>query len=141
MSLVIDPLRFAKKGDTISGSLDSFSRLVDDIISGGRVDYKLVGTGRVGEYALELTLSGQISAICQRCLEPMEQEVDVVRRYRLVPESQIDDAIDEDMLMDEETELLPINYPIQLTDLIEDELLLSLPTVPKHDNCEIIVSN
>ena len=141
MSLVIDPLRFAKKGDTASGSLDSFSRLIDGIVCGGRIDYKLVGSGSVGDYALILTLSGQISAICQRCLEPMDQEIDLTRRYRLVPESQIDDALDEDTLLDEETDLLPINYPIQLLDLIEDELLLSLPTVPKHDDCEIITSN
>ena len=140
MSLVIDPLRFAKKGSTISGVLDNFPRLVDDIITSGQVNYMLTGQGTVGDYILELRLSGQVFAICQRCLEPMEEKIDIVRRYRLVPDSQIDDSLDEEGLEDEE-DFLAIDYPIQLTELIEDELLLSLPTVPKHEDCEFIMSN
>lgn len=141
MNLVIEPLRFAKKESVMSGTVDDFSRLIDHIISSAKVDYKLVGQTNVGDYFLILTLSGEVSAICQRCLEPMTCSIEVLKRYRLVPEHQMDHHMDDEMLDDEETELLPRDHPVNLMDLIEDELLLSMPTIPKHDDCEIIVSN
>ena len=140
MSLVIDPLRFAKKSSTVSGTLNDFPRLTDDMILSAKIEYKLVGQGSVGDYKLILTLTGTVSAICQRCLEPMDVDVDIQKVYRLVPESQIEDEFDEDMLDDDEDQL-PMGCPMPLLDLIEDELLLSLPTVPKHEDCHLVALN
>ena len=141
MSLVIEPLRFAKKSSVMSGTLNDFPRLIDNIISSAKVDYKLAGQSSVEDYRLILTLSGQVSAVCQRCLEPMVQDIAFVKQYRLTPENQIDNRFDEEMLADEETELLAIGQAIDLIELIEDELLLAVPTIPKHDDCELVISN
>lgn len=83
-----------------------------------------------------LTLQGRLQArlalTCQRCLEAVSVPVDVTLDLLLMRSEEDADALADDadfLVLDAEGQLA-------LADAIEDELLLGLPLVPLHDNCE-----
>ena len=69
---------------------------------------------------------------CQRCLEPMDIPIQVDRWFRLVA----DEATAMADAEDSEEDLLPLSPPLDGLSLIEDELLMDMPILPKHDNCQ-----
>ena len=80
---------------------------------------------------LHLSALGEVPLQCQRCLRPVVIEVQVERSFLFVhgedAAAQIDNDIEEDVL--------PITRALDLRELIEDEVLLALPLVPRHDVC------
>ncbi|QWD68720.1 DUF177 domain-containing protein [Polynucleobacter sp. VK25] len=84
---------------------------------------------------LELGLKGRLNLICQRCLQDCAVDLDEKRRFILVL---TDSEADEYPLEDEEQEPLVVNQHFNLLETIEDEVLLSLPLIPKHPDgfCE-----
>jgi len=68
---------------------------------------------------------------CQRCLQPMRLPLHAERRIFFV------DGEDEAAVLDAETEddVLALQRALDLPALIEDELLLALPLVPRHEVC------
>jgi uncharacterized protein len=80
---------------------------------------------------LQLQVSTQVPLSCQRCLQPYNQPVAVDRWFRFVFDEaqalQEDDDVPED--------LLAWTPKFNLLELIEDEVLLDLPLIPKHENC------
>jgi uncharacterized protein len=81
---------------------------------------------------LRLAVHGAAWLECQRCLTPYEQALNVDTTYRIVAT----EAEAEEFPLDEdEVEVIVGSRQFNLIDLIEDELLLSLPLIPKHDVC------
>jgi uncharacterized protein len=81
---------------------------------------------------LRLALHGAAWLECQRCLAPYEQAFDVEATYRLVAT----EAEAEAFPLDEgEIDVIVGSRQFDLVELIEEELLLSLPLVPKHEHC------
>jgi uncharacterized protein len=67
--------------------------------------------------------------VCQRCLQDCAVNLDEKRRFVLVAsEAEADDY----PLEDEEQEPLVASQHFNLLETIEDEVLLSLPLIPKH---------
>ena len=84
---------------------------------------------------LELGLKGRLHLVCQRCLQDCAVDLDEKRRFVLVnSETEADDY----PLEDEEQEPLVASQQFDLLGTIEDEVLLSIPLIPKHpeDFCE-----
>jgi len=81
---------------------------------------------------LRLAVHGSVWIECQRCLSPYSQHLDVDATYRIVA---TEAEADEYPLDDDEVEVIVGSRQFDLVDLIEEELLLSLPLVPKHDVC------
>lgn len=81
---------------------------------------------------LRLAVHGSAWLECQRCLAPYEQSFDVDATYRLVETEEEAEAYPLD---DDELDVIVGSRQFDLVDLIEEELLLSLPLVPKHDVC------
>jgi uncharacterized protein len=81
---------------------------------------------------LRLAVHGSVWLTCQRCLQPYSQHLDVDATYRIVA---TEDEADEYPLDDDEVEVIVGSRQFDLIDLIEEELLLSLPLVPKHSVC------
>lgn len=84
---------------------------------------------------LELGLKGRLHLVCQRCLQDCGVDLDEKRRFILVlTEAEADDY----PIEDEEQEPLVVNQHFNLLETIEDEILLSLPLIPKHPDgfCE-----
>ena len=78
---------------------------------------------------LELALKGRLHLVCQRCLQDCAVDLDEKRRFVLLAtEAEADDF----PMEDEEQEPLVSSQHFNLLETIEDEVLLSLPLIPKH---------
>jgi len=78
---------------------------------------------------LEMDLKGCLHLVCQRCLQDCTVDLDEKRRFVLVASEAEADAYP---LEDEEQEPLVASQHFNLLETIEDEVLLSLPLIPKH---------
>ena len=80
---------------------------------------------------LHVQVNTQVPLTCQRCLQLYSQPVAVDRWFRFVFEEaqalQEDDEVPEDLLV--------WSPKFNLLELIEDEVLLDLPLIPKHEDC------
>ena len=78
---------------------------------------------------MELGLKGRLHLTCQRCLQGCAVELDEQRQFIfLATESQADEYPPED----EDREPLVASQQFNLLETIEDEILLSIPLIPKH---------
>ncbi|KAF1030372.1 MAG: Large ribosomal RNA subunit accumulation protein YceD [Burkholderia plantarii] len=84
---------------------------------------------------LRLALHGSAWLECQRCVSPYLQAFDVDMTYRIVA---TEEEAEEFPLDDDEVDVIVGSRQFDLVDLIEEELLLSLPLVPKHDVCPAV---
>lgn len=80
---------------------------------------------------LHLTASGQVALTCQRCLKPVQEDIDIDRWIRFVDTEAEAAALD----VDSDDDVLALPRHLDARELIEDELLLALPLVPRHDVC------
>lgn len=80
---------------------------------------------------LHLTASAQVALTCQRCLQPVHEDVDIDRWIRFVDTEAEAAALD----ADSEDDVLALPRHLDARELIEDEMLLALPLVPRHDVC------
>ena len=100
-----------------------------------RVHWRAVGSHRPvgGENQVWLHLLADADVIlqCQRCLLPLDEAVQVDRHFRFVKDEDTAAALDDET----EDEVLALPKTLNLRDLVEDEMLLALPLVPRHDVC------
>jgi uncharacterized protein len=84
---------------------------------------------------LFLNVSTSLPLTCQRCLGPVDVLVQIERAFRFVETEaqaeQEDDESPEDVLV--------LSRDFDLAALIEDEVLMDLPVVPRHDSCPLPV--
>jgi uncharacterized protein len=85
----------------------------------------------VGEPRLKMNLSlkGQMQLICQRCMQPCEVQIDESRQFVFLANEALADAFP---MEDDALEPLVMSSQFDLLGTIEDEILLSLPLIPKH---------
>ena len=86
-----------------------------------------------GEPELWLMLQADTSAwlTCQRCLQPMAEPLAVDTRIRFVRGEAQAEALDGE----EDYDVLALARSLDLRAQVEDELLLALPIVPRHEVC------
>nr|WP_069106818.1 YceD family protein [Pandoraea pnomenusa] len=84
---------------------------------------------------LTLSVSGPMWLECQRCLTPYQELLDSETTFEIVRDEAAAEArpLDED-----ELEALVGSRHFDLRELIEEELLLALPIVPKHEVCPTV---
>jgi uncharacterized protein len=87
------------------------------------------------EVWLHLAAQAVLPLTCQRCLGPVELAVSFDRSFRFVATEEIAAALDEEC----EEDVLVTEKDFNLLSLIEDELLMALPVVAKHEVCPIPV--
>jgi uncharacterized protein len=80
---------------------------------------------------LHLTAQAELPMTCQRCLNPVDVTVQVQRSFRFVADEQTAAAEDDES----EEDVLALSRSFDLVELIEDELLMELPPVPRHEVC------
>ena len=80
---------------------------------------------------LHLKVQTRLALTCQRCLGRLMWPVDVERAFRFVA----DEATAEEQDETSEEDVLVLTADLDLQSLIEDEVLLSLPYVPRHADC------
>ena len=131
----IDPFRLAATGQSFSGQVPvrHMKRLTTALVSdegSAQVEIQF-GVDEIGVRFLQGHITASLEVECQRCLESMTYEVDTDMSVAFVHNEY-------------EIEQLPGGYepylveetPIALVDLLEDELILSLPQVPMHERAD-----
>ena len=78
---------------------------------------------------MNLTLKGQMHLICQRCMQPCLVQIEESRQFVFLANEALADALSMD---DDALEPLVMSSQFDLLGTIEDEILLSLPLIPKH---------
>lgn len=128
----VDPWHFADIGKRISGSfsLQTLPRLAPLLMEPeGEAVFELAFFRDERKRAC---LNGEVQAVlslqCQRCLRPVEIPVDVT--FSLVAVEGIEEA---EQLPDSVDPLLLGESKMRLNELVEDELLLAIPQVPRHE--------
>jgi len=129
----IDPARFAREESRVTGvlTLDQLPRLADILFDHeGSVSYEVAGytTGN-GQPALHIRLQANLGLCCQRCLERLPLQLDSERDVVLVAGAGEVAADDEE---DDDIDTIPGVASLDLLDLIEQEVVLSLPMAPRH---------
>jgi uncharacterized protein len=87
--------------------------------------------GSLAQTWLQLKAHTTVSLTCQRCLQPVQDVVEVDRWIRFVDTEAEAAALD----ADSEDDVLALPRHLDARELIEDELLLALPLVPRHEVC------
>ncbi len=133
-----DAWRLVREHGVIEGKLDveASDRLYDRVTDGAAVvAWRIEGTtDRVGRPALAISIDGNVQLECQRCLATFEYPV-AQRTVTVLAKSEAEaDALD----ADSDDEVLVADKPLEPVVLVEEELLLTLPFAPMHDEgtCE-----
>ncbi len=141
--LHLDVERLARDGGTLEGvwPLETLERLADSQAEGGapagrQVQWQAGGqrferVGAPAEVWLHLGARATVRLVCQRCLQAMEVPLEIDRSFRFVRNeneaAELDAQVEEDILV--------LSRSLDLRELVEDELLLALPLVPRHEDC------
>lgn len=88
---------------------------------------------RVGQAQLWLDLEAEaeIDMECQRCLHPVRERMTVSRSIRFAR----DEAEAARLDADSDDDVLAVSRQFHLLELVEDELIMAQPIVPRHDEC------
>lgn len=81
---------------------------------------------------LHLSASAEVGLVCQRCLAPVTVPLVLTREFRFVATEAQADREDDEATED----LLVRSRQFDLAALIEDELILALPLVALHPDCQ-----
>lgn len=137
----MDVKAFAQSSSELSGGdlLSKYERLMLETQGLGAervIDWSVRGEFRADEAGGEqvwLHLNAEVSLplTCQRCLGPVDMAVHVHRSFRFVASEEAAEAQDDES----EEDVLVLSRDFNLSDLIEDEVLMELPVVPRHEEC------
>lgn len=137
----LDVKAFAQAGATltVTDPLSRYTRLVHEAegpVDGLQVHWSVEGELRTeldgeSQIWLHLQIDTGLPLTCQRCLhiDPMPLQAD--RSFRFVADEATAEALDDEA----EEDLLALSRDFDLRQLIEDELLMELPVVPRHEEC------
>lgn len=131
---ILDPIKLGKQAGQLNGDLPlaDCPRLQEIADQGDHVAQVALQCGQDAAhiYYINGTVNATINVICQRCNEVMPYVIDI--SFSLSP-----------VVSDERAKRLPAAYePVHMQDevvnvheMIEEEILLALPMIPKHDQC------
>ncbi|MBI2734717.1 MAG: DUF177 domain-containing protein [Aquabacterium sp.] len=140
----LDIEAFIESGETMQGQLPltDLARLAQELAKDADaaalppISWSATGrqvAQRVGgpQLWLDLKAEGQMAMECQRCLHAVTMPMLVDHSIRFVK----DEAAAAELDADSEDDVLALSRQFDLMDLIEDELIMALPIVPRHDQC------
>ena len=133
-----DAFDVARRGATLSGTADveSMPRVADLLAVGdgddsAKLSWRITGLGDAqGRPALAVELHGNVPLECQRCMQSFQSPVEQHTTLLLARDQRELERLDAD---DETHEVILADAPLETSTLIEDEVLLALPFVPRCD--------
>lgn len=140
----LDVRAFAKAAGACDGQwpLAGFERLKDllmmpddgaavpEVRWSARGEEKPVNGGPA-EIWLHLSAHAVLPLSCQRCLQRLDQALEIDHHFQFVADEGVAAQLDGEV----EHDVLVLSRELDLHGLLEDELLLGLPLVPRHDVC------
>lgn len=137
-AFLIDAFEFCRLKERREGEIAvaDLPRLAEESVDkSGVVRWSLQGGSNPQGYAqLNLSVSGGVRLLCQRCLAPFEFDIASDSVLVLAPDDSSADEIDA-LLSDESVEVIVGSRDFDVRQVIEDDALLTLPLSPKHDAC------
>lgn len=141
-----NPMAFARAAGHSAGTdpLASFARVREELavvpLDGASVQWSADGEARVDaagqeQVWLHLQVRATLALVCQRCLGPVDVELETRRSFRFVADEATAQAEDDGA----EEDVLALEADLDLHQLIEDELVLEMPLVPRHAVCPVEV--
>ena len=142
----VDPRRLdlrtlARQGAVLEGRLPQagflrLSQAVESAAQGADIDWSARGELRAvkgcdPQVWLHLAAQAQAQLVCQRCLQGLIEPLSVARSFLFVPDEEEATRLDEEM----EDDVLVLPRFFNVLELLEDELILALPIVPRHEVC------
>lgn len=143
--VAFDPRRldvdaFADGGGSLAGrcGVASLARLASLVLPETDAAARWEATGEVRSGAdrhsqrwIRLSIQCPVRMTCQRCLEPVMLDLQVERAVRFVATEAEAERLD----LESDDDVLATSRHLDLVGLVEDELVLALPPVPRHDRC------
>ncbi|HEX5312656.1 YceD family protein [Aquabacterium sp.] len=80
---------------------------------------------------LDVEVKGTFPWECQRCLHSVDLPIEVARSIRFVDDEAAAAALD----ADSDDDVLAVSRVFDLLALLEDELIMAQPLVPRHEQC------
>jgi uncharacterized protein len=136
----LDLPTLCRNGQTLEGQLPlaEMQRLAASLYGApaGDVAWSAAGSQRPApggepETWLHLKAEALVTLQCQRCLLALATQVVVDRHFRFARDEDEAAALDEEI----EEDVLVMAPRLNLQELLEDELILALPLVPRHEQC------
>jgi len=140
----IDSLDFAHNGRELRGKvpLTEMPRLQDMLaFPEGEINYFVLGSpDKDGKPMLEVTVDGLCQLRCQRCLNGFAYPIKLFSRLQLAQASELDEFSAEES---DEVDSIAADKHLDVLNMIEEEIILSLPFAPKHPlgECKSVVEN
>ncbi len=135
---IVDAFEFCRLGEQRSGvtPVAALARVrAEAADAGGEIRWSFSG-GRhsKGFPQLVMQVEGDVGLICQRCLSPFRHPV-ASEMALVLGRSEADADEVEESLDDESIDVIVGSTAQDLVQLVEDEVLLSLPQSPRHEIC------
>lgn len=129
-SVEVDPRRFCRdsKSWETQSDVSEFPRLAHEFTQGALFCRVVGQTDPRGGMSLRLTVGGEVGLTCQRCLGSMQYTVRIERTLYLARNGAELERLD----ASPESDAILVGETLDLVDLVEDEVLLSLPLAAMH---------
>ncbi len=131
--MVIDGLQFARSSSELAGVIDAtqLPRLAELQCRTPGIRFRLKGgTNERGKPSLDVALSAALELTCQRCMQPLTFALDTGVSLELSRnQAEIEAAEDE-------VDRILAKRDMDVAALVEDEAILALPMIPRHEYCE-----
>ncbi len=139
----LDIRAFAQAGGELQGHspLAQWPRLLGEQMAGAQardhaVRWRLQGhatpvAGGPSRIGLTLWAEVDLPLQCQRCLGPVVETIGAEREFVFVADEATAEALDDEL----EEDVLVLSRDFDALALVEDELILALPLVPRHEVC------
>jgi len=137
----LDVAAFAQARETLEGRdpLHHYARLAHDLsvpLTDGTITWQAQGEYRSAadggvRPALHLRVQADLPLTCQRCMTAVVTPLRIDRHLVFVTGEAVAAALDDGS----EDDVLELTAALDLHALIEDELLMALPLVPRHERC------
>lgn len=132
-----DFARLAGEGFAIDTSLsvDELPRVAEAVLSGSGPFHVQFGfeAAQKGIVLADGQISGQLKLRCERCLDELTVDVESHPRLALLKKAQLKEQVAEGY-----EPLVFADGEVRIADLIEDEILLTLPIAAKHVNDDCV---
>ncbi len=136
--IVINSQAFSREARSLQGELPiaSLTRILNKLTdSAGSLSYRVEGRlGPRNKAQLLLQLDGELSVCCQRCLEGIDYPIKVRSVLEFVDN---EEDLTQEEVEDDSKDFLPAQSELDVVALIEDEIILDLPSAPRHESCAL----
>jgi len=134
---LLEVASFARLGESREGIIDfaAFERAAEGLPQQQGQQFSWSARGELeltGRRLIHLHVTGYVMLECQRCLALFKQPIEVQNTFELV-DTEAELELDEEDF--ESSDRILSTQRLDLFELIEDEVILSLPYVARHEVC------